>query len=95
MLSKSVIDVLFSQETKLDESFPHEQFHVNNLTLYRKDVNDHCGGIMALVRSDIPQRRRYDLETCDGKSGRIELEIYSLCYEKKNGFCVVSINSQK
>jgi exonuclease III len=73
MLNKSLIDILFLQETKLDDSFPHAQFHVQNYVLYRKDVTSNCGGLMALVRSDLPQRRRQDLESYETKSGRVEI----------------------
>ncbi len=83
LLYKSFIDVLFLQETKVDDSFPHSQFHVKKIVLYRKDVNDHCGGLMAIVRSDLPQRRRHDLEHYETMSGRIEILIIELMLKKE------------
>ncbi len=62
VLQKGMIDILFLQETKLDESFPSSQFNVDHFKVYRKDVTSSAGGLMCLIRSDLAHRRRVDLE---------------------------------
>ena len=56
------IDILGISETKLDESFPHEQFRIEEYRCHRRDRTDRGGGIIVYIKSDIPQRRRFDLE---------------------------------
>ena len=57
-----MLDALFLQETKIDESFPDGQFYIPNFNLYKKDVNSNTGGIMMYFQSDLGQQRRSDLE---------------------------------
>ena len=63
MLSENLLDVFFISETKLDSSFPNAQFQVPGFKHYRVDQNAHGGGIAAYIRSDLPHRRRPDLES--------------------------------
>ena len=49
-------------ETKLDDSFPIDQFSISNFICHRKDRTSHGGGLIFYVRSDIPQYRRCDIE---------------------------------
>ena len=58
----SYVDLLGVSETKLNNTFPDGQFHVDNYVLNRKDRTSHGGGVALYVRSDIPHRRRHDLE---------------------------------
>ena len=62
MLSANVIDIFYLSETKLDSSFPLNQFNVHGFAHYRNDRNQHGGGILCYIRNDIPHRRRRDLE---------------------------------
>ena len=42
-------------ETKLDASFPNNQFTINGFTApYRLDRNANGGGILLYIREDIP-----------------------------------------
>ena len=41
-------------ETKIDESFPDEQFRLNNYKLFQKERNRYGGGIMFYVNKDLP-----------------------------------------
>ena len=53
ILSKN-IDILMVAETKLDASFPKEQFFIEGYSdPLRLDRNDCGGGLLAYVRSDI------------------------------------------
>ena len=59
-LIKDNIDVLMISETKLDESFPTNQFMINGFSApFRLDRNDKGGGIILFIlyiREDIPSR---------------------------------------
>ena len=54
-------DLLFLSETKLDDSYPSAQFHVNQFSVHRHDRNAHGGGLMCYVRETIPHRNRTDI----------------------------------
>ena len=64
LLSNHVMDLAFFSESKLDSSFPPGQFSVPGFRdpPFRADRNKHGGGLIAYIRSDIPNRRRYDIE---------------------------------
>ena len=56
-LTKDNIDVLMISETKLDESFPINQFMINGFSApFRLDRNDKGGGIILYITEDIPSR---------------------------------------
>ena len=78
LLLRSMLDALFLQETKIDESFPDSQFYIPNFKLYRKDVNSNMGGIMMYFRSDFGQQRRSDLEISECQSDRVEIMAVEL-----------------
>ena len=51
------LDILIIQETKLDASFPPEQFLIAGYSKpYRLDRNRDGGGVMIYVREDIPSK---------------------------------------
>ena len=51
------VDVLVVCETKLDETFPSSQFHMDGFSLqYRLDRNRNGGGVMIFVKEDIPSK---------------------------------------
>ena len=53
------IDILVISETKLDETFPQNQFLIEGFKEpYRNDRNDKGGGVMIYVRSDIPSQEK-------------------------------------
>ena len=62
ILCNSYVDLLGVSETKLNDTFPDGQFHVDNFVLNRKDRTSRGGGVALYARSDIPHRRRHDLE---------------------------------
>ena len=48
MLSE-MLDVLMITETKLDDSFPEQQFHIEGFNIpFRLDRNRHGGGLLLL-----------------------------------------------
>ena len=50
------VDILAIAESKLDDSFPSEQFSIPNYKLHRQDKDNHGGGIMIYVNGCIPHR---------------------------------------
>jgi len=51
------VDILSIAETKIDESFPTNQFLLNSFKIpYRLDLSHQSGGILTYIRSDIPSR---------------------------------------
>lgn len=75
ILRQRYIDVLFINETKLDDSFPTAQFNINGYNLYRKDRNINGGGLMAYVHDSIPSRMRDQPETSALESMALELKM--------------------
>ena len=54
------IDILVVGETKLDETFPVNQFHIEEYSQpYRKDRNRNGGGVMIFVREDLPSKQLF------------------------------------
>ena len=72
-MEQSMLDVLMIQETKLDDSFPNNQFSIANFKSYRKDFTAKSGGLVMYIRSDLPQRRVKELENSEVESGRVEV----------------------
>ena len=57
LIIKDLLDILVVVETKLDTSFPDEQFLIEGFKKpYRLDRNCHGGGLIVYVRSDIPSK---------------------------------------
>ena len=57
MLIANYLDILVIEETKLDPSFPTEQFLIEGYSKpYRLDRNRHGGGVIIYVREDIPSK---------------------------------------
>ena len=50
---KNDIDILMISETKIDNSFPTMQFHIEGYCIYRLDRNEYGGGILVYVREVI------------------------------------------
>ena len=51
------VDILVVCETKLDETFPSSQFHMDGFSLpHRLDRNRNRGGVMIFVKEDIPSK---------------------------------------
>ena len=90
ILSEGLVDIFAISESKLDESFPLSQFSLTDFSNHRKDRNRHGGGLMIYVRSDIPHRRRLDLEPLTLNSYENEvLVIETRPYKAEKWFVVV------
>ena len=54
------VDILVVGETKLDETFPTSQFHIDGFSQpYRLDRNRYGGGVMIFVREDLPSKQLF------------------------------------
>ena len=63
LLLKNKVDVLAIAETKLDESFPLNQFLIEGYTNpYRLDVNGRSGGLLVYVNENIHSRTKNDFK---------------------------------
>ena len=57
IIVKGNIDILILTETKLDDTFPSQQFAIEGYKIpFRLDKNGASGGVMIYVRGDIPCR---------------------------------------
>ena len=71
----SKVDILLISETKLDSSFPLNQFHINGFTTpYRLDRNQNVGGIMLYIREEIPSKSLTEIKL-DNEIENIFIEI--------------------
>ena len=53
-LLSEVLDVLMITDTKLDDSFPEQQFHIEGFNIpFRLDRNRHGGGLLLYVHNAI------------------------------------------
>ena len=67
-------DILMISETKLDPSFPNDQFHTHGFSEpYRFDRNGNGGGILLYIREDIPSKLKLTKITVEGFFGEINL----------------------
>ena len=55
-LVKDNIDALLISETKINSSFPSEQFAIDNYEIFRRDRNCFGGGLMFYVNENISCR---------------------------------------
>ena len=78
ILTDKIVDLLIISETKIDSSFNDNLFKVEGYKMERRDRTTHGGGLTTFVRSDLPFKRRKDLE-CQ--------EIETICYELSMAKC--------
>ena len=85
-----LIDIFAWSESKIDESFPNAQFIINDFSLHRKDRNRFGGGLLLYIRSDIPHRRRCDLEPRNQVSHGVEIMVIEArLYKMEKWFLVI------
>ena len=78
-LVKNKVDILLISETKLDDSFPMNQFRMEGYsTPFRLDRNNYGGGIILFVREDIPAKVLNEhLTECDIEHFFVEINLRS------------------
>ena len=76
LLIKDKIDILVVTETKLDETFPMTQFHIEGFkSPIRLDRNAYGGGIIVYIRENIPSKLLQKL-TFESDSEGIFFELH-------------------
>ena len=77
IMSKAPHDIVCTDETKLDESFPDFHFHMESYQFppFRRDRNSKGGGKLVFVKNGLIAKRVKDLETIVSETICIELTI--------------------
>ena len=55
-LVKDKVDICFFSQTKIDETFPNQQFMINGYKLVRRDRNCHVGDILCHINENFPSK---------------------------------------
>ena len=63
MILSENLDVVAITETFLNDNILDGELVDQSFTIFRRERNSHCGGVMLVLRSGIPAYRRYNLET--------------------------------
>ena len=63
LLGENLLQYLAITESKIDDTFPDSQLSMPNVTMYRRDRNQHGGGVLAYIRSDVHNRRLTVIDT--------------------------------
>ncbi len=87
VFNDELIDVFSNCASKLDDSFPIENFKPEGYLVYRQDSTGTSGGILSWVCKDIPHRRRDEIEEQNECIQSLCLEIYI----KKQKWILVSL----
>ena len=91
-LVKDKIDILMISETKLDDTFPFNQFSIEGYSQqFRLDRNCHGGGIIIYVRDHIPCKQ---IKSC-GLPGNVEGMFIEITIGKTKWLLVGGYNPQK
>ena len=78
ILSSKELDVVAVSETKLNKEFPNSQFEINgyyNPGPYRRDRNEHGGGLMIFIKQGVPVKRIKKFELATAESICLEIAI--------------------
>ena len=70
-----LIFICFLPETKLDETFPNQQFMINGYKLFRRERNCHGEGILNSINENIPSKT-VNVEGIEKDYEIIWIEIY-------------------
>ena len=57
------LNILVLTESKIDQSFPNQEFRIDGYTSIRLDRDIHGGGVLVYVREDIPYKIRCHTST--------------------------------
>ena len=71
---KGKVDILMTSETKIDDSFPAMQFHIEGYCDFRLARNEYEGGILVYIREDIPPEL-IPMKNCSIEAFFIELNL--------------------
>ena len=72
--AKGNVDILMISETKIHDSFPTMQFHIEGYCVFRLDRNEYGGDILVYVREDSPSKL-IPMKNCSIETFFIELNL--------------------
>ena len=76
IILKSNFEILTVSEARLDDDFPDNMFKIDGYhPPFRRNRDCHGGGLMTLIRSDIPRVRREELESPSIEMTCIEITL--------------------
>ena len=88
-MMKNYVDVLVIAETKLDSSFPQQQFLLNGFKQpYRLDVTSNSGGLLVYVNDQIPSKETKSVSIPND----MQVTPTELNLRNANGYCFPSTN---
>ena len=86
------IDILLITETKIDSTFPVNQFYLNGYNVpYRNDRNTNGGGILVYIRDDIRSR----IIECENLPSSFEGLVIELSFNLKKWLLICSYNPHR
>ena len=81
------VDICLFSETKLDETFPNQEFKIHGYQMYRRDRNKHGGGVI-YVNENIPCK----MVNIEGVPDDCEIILIEFPSKLENGFALDFIN---
>ena len=86
------IDILLITETKIDSTFPVNQFYLNGYNIpYRNDRNTNGGGILVYICDDIRSR----IIECENLPSSFEGLVIELSFNLKKWLLICSYNTHR
>ena len=83
-LMRNDIDISLLSETKLDETFPNQQFKISGYKMFRRDRNKHDGGIMFYINENIPCKT----VNAEGLPNDCEITLIELSIKSRKWLCI-------
>ena len=83
-LMRNNIDISLFSETKLDETFPNQQFKISGYKMFRRDRNKHGGGIMFYINENIPCKT----VNVEGLPDDCEVTLIELSIKSRKWLCI-------
>ena len=87
-LMRDKVDICLFPETKLDETFPNQEFKTHGYKMYRRNRNKHGGGVICYVNESIPCK----MVNVEGVPNDCEIILIEFSIKLKNGFALDFIN---
>ena len=83
-LMRNNIDISLFSETKLDETFPNQQFKISGYKMFRKDRKKHGWGIMFYINENISCKP----VNVEGLPDDCEVTLVQLSIESREWLCI-------
>ena len=83
-LIKNNIDICLLTETKIDDTFPNQQFNISNYRIMRKDRNKNGGGLLFYINENIPCKVITNYEI----PADVEILLFEFSIKNRKWLCV-------